>query len=108
MRSVPGADGEEHEYAVNVAGLDVTAETRTYQGQEIDLGPYVWEELVFAAPAKYLCREDCRGLCPRCGANLNTGPCACAPAEAPKAEANKGLAGLADLFPDLVKENPEE
>lgn len=28
-------------------------------------------------PQRYLCREDCRGLCPTCGKNLNEGPCGC-------------------------------
>jgi uncharacterized protein len=44
----------------------------------IDLTPAVREELLLAAPAFVLCREDCAGLCPRCGADLNVGPCACA------------------------------
>jgi len=46
----------------------------------IDLGPAIREELALAAPAYALCREDCRGLCPRCGHDLNTGPCGCSPA----------------------------
>ncbi len=37
------------------------------------------EALLLAIPTKHLCREDCRGLCPRCGKNLNEGPCACLP-----------------------------
>jgi uncharacterized protein len=44
---------------------------------EIDLGEAVREELILAAPAYVLCREDCKGLCPRCGADLNEGPCEC-------------------------------
>jgi uncharacterized protein len=43
----------------------------------IDLAPAVREEVVLAAPAFPLCREECAGLCPRCGENLNEGPCAC-------------------------------
>jgi uncharacterized protein len=41
----------------------------------IDLSEAVREEVVLAAPAYPLCREDCAGLCPRCGADLNLGPC---------------------------------
>lgn len=49
----------------------------------VDLTEAVREELVLAAPRFVLCREDCAGLCPRCGADLNAGPCACAaPTEA--------------------------
>lgn len=50
--------------------------------QHVDLGGVVREELVLDMPAFVLCREDCAGLCPTCGADLNAGPCACArPAE---------------------------
>jgi len=46
----------------------------------IDVTPAVREELILAIPRYVVCREDCRGLCPRCGHDLNTGPCGCAPA----------------------------
>lgn len=45
----------------------------------VDVRPAVREELVLAVDAYPLCREDCRGLCPRCGADLNRGACECAP-----------------------------
>ncbi len=44
---------------------------------ELDSGSMLWEEFVLALPVKPLCREDCTGLCPECGANLNAGLCAC-------------------------------
>jgi uncharacterized protein len=47
--------------------------------REIDLRPAIREEMILAAPQYVLCREDCRGLCPRCGQDLNAGPCGCAP-----------------------------
>ena len=48
----------------------------------VDVRPAVREELALAAPRYALCRDDCRGLCQRCGADLNAGPCRCtAPAE---------------------------
>jgi len=46
---------------------------------EIDVTPAVREELLLAAPRYVLCREDCKGLCPQCGKDLNAGPCECAP-----------------------------
>jgi uncharacterized protein len=46
----------------------------------VDVTPAVREELVLAAPTFLLCRDDCRGICPRCGKDLNAGPCGCAPA----------------------------
>jgi len=46
----------------------------------IDLRPAVREELLLAVPQWVVCRDDCRGLCPRCGKDLNAGPCGCPPA----------------------------
>ena len=42
-----------------------------------DLDPLVREDIFLSLPAKLLCREDCKGICPRCGRNLNEGPCSC-------------------------------
>jgi uncharacterized protein len=46
---------------------------------EIDVTSAVREELMLAAPRYVLCRDDCKGLCPQCGQDLNAGPCGCAP-----------------------------
>src|SRR5688500_641524 len=44
----------------------------------VDVGDIVREEIALAGQSNLLlCREDCAGLCPRCGADLNAGPCAC-------------------------------
>ena len=48
-----------------------------YEGDEVDLAPLVREAMILALPTKPLCREDCCGLCPRCGANRNAGACGC-------------------------------
>jgi uncharacterized protein len=48
-----------------------------YEGDEVDLTPLVREAMLLALPTKPLCREDCRGLCPRCGANRNGAECGC-------------------------------
>ncbi|MFO7900974.1 MAG: DUF177 domain-containing protein [Planctomycetota bacterium] len=52
-----------------------------YRQGVVDLGEQVVDSLVLAAPMKPLCREDCRGLCPVCGQNLNEGTCNCCPGE---------------------------
>lgn len=44
---------------------------------EADLAGLCVEEFLLALPVKILCRSDCKGLCPVCGANLNSAPCAC-------------------------------
>ncbi len=49
----------------------------SYQDDVIDLAPLVLEQVVLQIPIKPLCREDCKGLCPRCGANLNETTCDC-------------------------------
>lgn len=48
-----------------------------FQGEEIEFRDAVQEQVVLALPYKPLCREDCKGLCPRCGADLNSGQCNC-------------------------------
>lgn len=60
---------------------------------EVDLRPAVREELALAAPQFVECREDCRGLCPRCGKDLNAGPCGCGPAADPRWQALADLKG---------------
>lgn len=49
-----------------------------YKGEEIDLSEILREMLVLDIPLRYLCSEACKGLCPRCGKNLNIETCACA------------------------------
>lgn len=91
--------------------LSDSALCRAIEGDEIRLGPALWEELALAVPAKFLCREECQGLCARCGADLNAGACGCPPeeVEAPEADSgNLGLAGLAGLFPDLAPKKDEK
>lgn len=49
-----------------------------YAGHVIDIGQALRDNLLLALPQRLLCREDCPGLCPTCGKNLNEGPCDCA------------------------------
>ncbi len=48
-----------------------------YEHESIDLGHLMREQFYLAMPMKPLCRADCKGLCPNCGANLNTVTCGC-------------------------------
>lgn len=48
-----------------------------YNGEYIDLTETIRETLILSEPMRVLCRPDCKGLCPQCGANLNEGPCSC-------------------------------
>jgi uncharacterized protein len=53
-------------------------DTSFYRDDQIDLNEVLREQFYLALPMKPLCQEDCRGLCPKCGTNLNTGTCTCA------------------------------
>jgi uncharacterized protein len=59
-------------------GLKDSPETEFYEGEEIDLSPLIQDQILLAFPPKTVCREECRGLCQRCGQNLNRGVCSCA------------------------------
>lgn len=97
-------DIEDEEGELDEAEDDERA--RYYRGEEIDLAPHVWEEMVLAEPTKFYCNEECRGLCPHCGKNLNEGACDCAPEM--EATGNTGLAVLKDLFPNLPSKPVED
>ncbi|MCI1966508.1 MAG: DUF177 domain-containing protein [Oscillospiraceae bacterium] len=45
--------------------------------EQLDLDELLREDILLELPTKFLCRKDCRGLCPTCGKNLNEGPCGC-------------------------------
>jgi uncharacterized protein len=55
--------------------IDVIA----YSGDTIDLGDEIAQQIIMALPFKPLCRDACKGLCNRCGANLNNTSCQCRP-----------------------------
>jgi len=52
-------------------------ETSYYQSDFIDLTPIIFEQIILQIPMKALCSEECKGLCPNCGVNLNTSSCNC-------------------------------
>ncbi|MGC9319392.1 MAG: YceD family protein [Armatimonadota bacterium] len=60
-----------------VAEEDEPAPIPILDGDTVDLSELVRQLLVLHLPARSLCRPDCKGLCPQCGANLNEGPCGC-------------------------------
>jgi uncharacterized protein len=55
-------------------------ETFPLHHEHVDLEPLARETLLLELPLAPLCREECRGLCPTCGTDLNQGACRCAPA----------------------------
>ena len=81
---------DEEEDEVELADRDMVV--AYYHGERLDLGEMIREQLFLTLPMKWLCREQCAGLCPTCGANRNTRPCPCPPAEAGSRLADLGAA----------------
>ena len=67
-------------------------ETYRLAGEEVDLEPLVREAVLLELPLAPLCQDDCRGLCPQCGADLNEGGCDC-----PAVETDPRWAALDEL-----------
>lgn len=62
------------------------------KNRELDLDELVSEEVSLSLPSKILCKEDCKGLCPKCGANLNVKKCDC------KSDVDPRMAALLQLL----------
>ena len=83
-----GADAGEEERSVPAT----EAEISYYQGNGLLLEDVLREQILLSVPLKAICREDCKGLCPHCGKNLNNEQCSCAePLEDPRWSALKDL-----------------
>jgi len=61
--------------AKEVAAGDL--ETDVLEGDSIDLREVVREQILLDLPVQIFCSEDCKGLCPKCGGNLNLVTCSC-------------------------------
>lgn len=77
---------------------DGDTEVGFFQGEGVFLADVLTEQVNLQIPMKAICRSDCRGLCPQCGANLNHADCRC---ETHKADPR--LAALARFKPDWSK-----
>lgn len=64
-----------------------------FTGPTINLEPEIIKAIILEIPMKAVCREECRGFCPDCGKNLNTGECRCG-----REKVEPRLAALADLL----------
>ena len=83
-----GADAGRDELSVTAA----EAEIGYYQGDGVLLEDVLREQVLLALPLKVTCREDCKGLCPHCGKNLNEEQCSCnVPMEDPRWAALKEI-----------------
>jgi len=73
LPDVEGDDGDEKELTPEEMGISLL------QDEEINLVDIIQEQLIMAFPLRPLCKEECKGLCPLCGADLNQTTCQCAP-----------------------------
>lgn len=65
----------------------------TVPDMKLDLDELLYSEVIVSLPMKHLCKEDCKGICPKCGKNLNEGKCGC-----PEKEIDPRLSALAELL----------
>lgn len=68
VATIADMDGEDSDEDSDIYPLD---------GDEIDCDDIVVTEFILDMDQRQLCREDCKGLCVKCGADLNNGPCSC-------------------------------
>jgi len=61
--------------------ISLDSDLHKFGGPELDISPLIREAVLMSIPIAALCREDCAGLCPQCGADLNKGKCNCQPEE---------------------------
>ena len=64
-------------------------------GMELNVDELVFSEVYVDLPSKHLCNKNCKGICPKCGKNLNEGNCDC-----PTKEIDPRLSKLAELLND--------
>ncbi len=67
-----------------------------YQDDTIELDQCLEDNVVLNLPTRFLCREDCKGLCSQCGKDLNEGECGCQP----KVDPANPFFGLSKLYDD--------
>ncbi len=58
-------------------GEDLDEDVLVIEGEELDLDDVIINNFLMNVDGKYLCSEDCKGLCPKCGHDLNLGECSC-------------------------------
>jgi uncharacterized protein len=83
------ADANPGEHAITADETEIGY----YEDSGLELNDVVREQVLLSLPARTLCTPDCKGLCPRCGQNLNQATCNCNASSDPRWSA---LAGLAD------------
>ncbi|HSB27219.1 MAG TPA: DUF177 domain-containing protein [Pyrinomonadaceae bacterium] len=74
LEYITGGDYEESQTAELT---DEVMSVSVFDGETIDLDEIVEEQILLAVPTRSLCKADCLGICPKCGADRNLGDCGC-------------------------------
>ena len=69
--------GSEYESSDVAELTEAEMSVSVFDGAAIDVDEIVKEQILLAVPTRMLCREDCKGICPQCGTDRNTGECNC-------------------------------
>lgn len=69
--------GDEYESSQAAELTEAELSVSVFDGEAIDVDEIVKEQVLLAVPTRMLCREDCKGICPECGIDRNTGECSC-------------------------------
>ena len=69
--------GSEYETSAAAELTEAEMSVSVFDGKAIDVDEIVKEQILLTVPTRMLCREDCKGICPECGTDRNTGECSC-------------------------------
>jgi len=69
--------GSEYESSAAAELTEAEMSVSVFDGKAIDVDEIVKEQILLTVPTRMLCREDCKGICPECGTDRNTGECSC-------------------------------
>jgi uncharacterized protein len=69
--------GTEYESSEVAELTEAEMSVSVFDGHALDVDEIVKEQILLAVPTRMLCREDCKGICPECGTDRNTGECNC-------------------------------
>jgi len=69
--------GSEYESSEVAELTEAEMSVSVFDGDALDVDEIVKEQILLAVPTRMLCREDCKGICPQCGTDRNTGECNC-------------------------------
>ena len=76
-----------------ITDASIMDESSFIQNKELDTDKLLHNEVLINWPMRVLCKEDCKGICSRCGANLNQGSCVC-----DTADLDPRMAVISDIF----------